>query len=192
MKKGEKLLTEFLFFDTDCLSAFLWINRESLLAKLYPGRIAIPKQVYNELSMPTVPHLKKRADRLLNNKTAVLVHIEACTAESELYFSLINPDYRQKVIGKGEAASITLAKYRNGILASNNLKDVAEYVNKFNLRHITTGDILKEALNHGLISEEQGNEIWENMLAKRRKLGFDSFSAFLLRSLSRKSKNIEI
>lgn len=45
-------LTEPFFFDTDCLSAFLWADNESILAKLYPGRIVIPRQVYNELSHP--------------------------------------------------------------------------------------------------------------------------------------------
>ena len=51
-------LTEPLFFDTDCLSAFLWVDNESILAKLYPGRIVIPRQVYNELSHPGLNHIK--------------------------------------------------------------------------------------------------------------------------------------
>ena len=48
------LLTEPLFFDTDCISAFLWVDNESILAKLFPGRIVIPKEVYDELSNPKV------------------------------------------------------------------------------------------------------------------------------------------
>lgn len=48
-KKAVTLLTEPLFFDTDCLSAFLWINNQSLLAQLYPARVIIPAQVYAEL-----------------------------------------------------------------------------------------------------------------------------------------------
>lgn len=31
-------MTETVYFDTDCLSAFLWVNNQSLLAQLYPGR----------------------------------------------------------------------------------------------------------------------------------------------------------
>lgn len=38
------------------------------------------------------------------------------------------PYHGQKIIGKGEAAAITLAKNRKGILASNNLKDVEVYI----------------------------------------------------------------
>lgn len=43
-----------LFFDTDCLSAFLWVNEQAILSKLYPGRIIIPEPVYNELSRPQI------------------------------------------------------------------------------------------------------------------------------------------
>lgn len=32
-----------LFFDTDCLSAFLWINNTNILQKLYIGRIKTRK-----------------------------------------------------------------------------------------------------------------------------------------------------
>ena len=53
-------MTDKLFFDTDCLSSFLWINQEGILLKLYPGRIILPKQVYNELSNPCIPHINRR------------------------------------------------------------------------------------------------------------------------------------
>lgn len=32
-------MTKPLFFDTDCLSPSLWVNNQSLLSQLYPGRI---------------------------------------------------------------------------------------------------------------------------------------------------------
>lgn len=51
-------MTEPLFFDTDCISAFLWVDNESILSKLFPGRIIIPKEVYDELSHPGVNRVK--------------------------------------------------------------------------------------------------------------------------------------
>ena len=51
-------MTEKYFFDTDCLSAFLWIRGESIPGKLYPGEIVLPAQVYDELKR--VPHLLDR------------------------------------------------------------------------------------------------------------------------------------
>lgn len=173
-------MTEPLFFDTDCLSAFLWINNQSLIAQLYPGRIIIPAQVYEELSIPSIPHLKNRIDSMINSGDASIKHILTNTEEYELYRKLSDsPDKGHVIIGSGEAAAIALAKQYDGILASNNLRDVSVYVSEFELHHKTTGDILKDALDSGLITESDGNQLWQDMLKKRRKLGYPTFSDFL-------------
>ena len=140
----------------------------------------IPRHVYIELSYPRVDHLRQRVDMLLNSGDAVQVSIELGTEAYSIYRKLTSaPDPGHKIIGSGEAAAIALAKCCNGILASNNLKDIADYVSDYGLQHLTTGDILKEALERGFIDEVQGNLIWSKMLAKRRKLGFVFFSDFL-------------
>ena len=173
-------MIEPLFFDTDCLSAFLWINNQSLLAQLYPGRVIIPAQVYAELSIPSVPHLKQRIDTMINNGDTRIETIQADTEEYRLYRKLVSkPDPGHVIIGNGEAAAIALAKEQGGILASNNLRDISVYVSEFSLQHMTTGDILKEALDRGLITEAIGNQLWQNMLQKRRRLGYQSFSDYL-------------
>lgn len=41
-KKGKNCMTDKIFFDTDCLSAFLWIKNENILVKLYGGKIVLP------------------------------------------------------------------------------------------------------------------------------------------------------
>ena len=69
--------------------------------------------------------------------------------------------------------------YRNGIVASNNLRDISTYLAEYSLKHTTTADILMDAFNRGFITENQGNTIWSNMLAKRRRLGAASFTAYL-------------
>ena len=99
--------------------------------------------------------------------------------EYTLYRTLTTLSKENKVIGSGEAASISLAKKHNGILGSNNLRDIAKYVEEFSLKHVTTGDILVEAFRKKLITEEEGNAIWVEMLRKRRKIGASSFSEFL-------------
>ena len=173
-------MTEPLFFDTDCLSAFLWVNNQSLLAKLYPGRVIIPSAVYVELSNPRIAHLKARVDTMVSSKSARVETIETGTVEYALYRKLVSkPDPGHLVIGNGEAAAIVLAKEKGGILASNNLRDVSAYVTEYGLKHVTTGAILSEALEKGLISEMVGNQLWLEMLRKRRKLGYASFTDYL-------------
>jgi len=173
-----------LFFDSDCISAFLWVNEQNLLTLLYPKMVVIPKPVYDELAYPTTPHLKQRIDYLINNNQISLAAINIHSDTYALYQKLTNsPDEGHKVIGPGEAAAIALAKTNNGIVASNNLRDISIYIEEYGLKHITTGDILIEALKKGYITEDDGNTIWISMLAKRRKLGALSFTEYI------KSKN---
>lgn len=176
-------MTEPLFFDTDCISAFLWVDQESILSKLFPGRIVIPKEVYDELSHPGVNRvkgLKAQVDLMIQAGDATIETITVGTDTYELYRKLTShPDPGKKIIGRGEAASISLAKEKQGILASNNLRDISAYVAEYGLTHLTTGDILKMALDAGYIDESQGNTIWANMIARKRKLGYASFSDYL-------------
>ena len=167
-----------LYFDTDCLSAFLWVKDESLLPQLYPGRVVIPKQVYDELGR--VPHLQARIDKLLKRGDVSVMEIQAGTDGHQLYAEFTRrPRPGHMIIGRGEAASLALAKSNNGIVASNNLKDISQYLEEYQLAHKTTGDILIEALDNGLITESDGNTLWANMLSKKRQLGASSFTAYL-------------
>ena len=172
-------MTNELFFDTDCLSAFLWINDTNILEELYGGNIVLPNPVYDELSNPMVPQLKRRADALIAKNMAVVKDIEVGSEEYRLYRQLVSGAGVNKAIGNGEAAGIALAKIYNGILASNNYRDIADYVEKYGLRHVDTGMILKEALEKKLITEAEGNEVWQKMIERNRRLPAASFSEYL-------------
>lgn len=116
---------------------------------------------------------------MISNKDASIKTIDAGTEEYKLYTSLVRGKKGQKSIGRGEASGIALAKTYNGILASNNYKDIAPYIEKYNLRHIDTGQILVEVLRKELITESAGNDIWKKMLEKKRKLPENTFSEYL-------------
>ena len=72
-----------------------------------------------------------------------------------------------------------MAKQREGTLASNNLRDIRPYVEKYEISHITTGDILIDAMDAGIITEAEGNIIWSDMIRKRRMLPTATFSEYL-------------
>ena len=118
---------------------------------------------------------------MLANKDATVESFDVGSEMYALYTKLISaPDAGHRIIDSGEAAGIVMAKEKNGILASNNLRDVKQYVEEYGLKHITTGDIMKEAYEKKLISETQANQLWQDMLNKRRKLGYQSFTEFLI------------
>jgi predicted nucleic acid-binding protein len=53
------------------------------------------------------------------------------------------------------------------------------YVEKYDIKLITTGDILKLATEEGFITKVEGNEIWKNMIHHKRKLPTATFSEYL-------------
>ena len=173
-------LIDSIYFDTDCISSFLWVKEERLLTSLFKGKIKIPQQVYNELSYPGIPQIKARIDTLINSGEVVIEQIFTGTPEFGFYTKITtSPDKSHIVIGKGEAAAITLAFASGGIVASNNLRGIAEYVSELNLQHFTTGDILTKGYHASLITEDEGNMIWSAMLSKKRKIGATSFSDYM-------------
>ena len=90
------------------------MNNESILSKLFPGRVIIPKEVYDELSHPGVNRvkgLKAQVDIMVQSGAATIETIVVGTNTYRLYRKLTNsPDPGHRVIGRGEAASISLAK----------------------------------------------------------------------------------
>lgn len=87
-----------LFFDTDCLSAFLWINNTNILHELYGGRIVLPEPVYQELSNPSIPHIKQRADSMIASKDISVKTIETDTEEYKLYAELVQGKNGRKIL----------------------------------------------------------------------------------------------
>ena len=173
-------MTKMIYFDTDSISAFFWVKKEDLLLKLYPNRIVLPKEVYNELTNPRIPHIAARVKELYHTGKIMVRETLVASDEYKLYYELTEkPPPGEKRIGRGEAAAIATAAAYDGIVASNNIKDILPIINRCGVDHITTGKILKEAMEQGLIDEEEGNEIWAKMRAKKRQLPSETFTGFL-------------
>lgn len=166
------------FYDTDCLSCFIVIDDTSILEEQFEC-IYLPYEVYEEFDRPHIQKLKNRVDNLIDKGFVKIVKFDTDTEDYLLFMKLSSSYFSDKTIGKGEAAVIVHAKKHNGIVASNNTKDVMRYVEKYNLERITVGDILVMALENGLITEKEGNKIWSKMLKWNRWLNAESFTSYL-------------
>ncbi|MEA4923463.1 MAG: hypothetical protein VB031_08970 [Eubacteriaceae bacterium] len=108
--------------------------------------------------------LKARADDLCSKGNAERRILEVGSSEHLLFDMMTKcPEKGQKIIGKGEAAAIALARAHNGILASNNLSDIAYYVEKYDIKHITTADILVMAVDRGIIETLEAESFWRSI-----------------------------
>lgn len=166
------------FYDTDCLSCFIVINDTSILEELFDC-IYLPYEVYDEFNRPNTQNLKNRVDKLIEKAFVKILDFDTDSEEYFHFMELSSEYFIDKPIGKGEAAVIAYAKKHNGIVASNNTRDVMPYVEKYNLERITTGDILVMAFENGIITEKEGNEIWSSMLKCNRWLSEKDFTSYL-------------
>ena len=155
-------MTKKVFFDTDCISSFMRIGERNVIEELFNARIVIPEEVYEELSNPRVPHLKKQVDEMIVNGFAVVQPIEVGSSEYIIFNKLTDP-LNKPIIGRGEGAAIAQAYISSGILASNNLRDVKKYVEEYNLAHYTTLDILILAEEQGVLCDLECESIWRAM-----------------------------
>lgn len=168
-----------IYFDTDCMSSFLWTSETNLLVQLYSGRMYLPKEVEKELAYPRLPpFFSSNIANLIGNKDLQVISAFDINSEEYSFFFQLTQN-GAKSIGAGEAAALVLARYNDGVIASNNFKDVSSYVREFNLEHLTTGRILKEAHNKGLKSMFDCENIWKILISRRRKLPTKTFAEFL-------------
>lgn len=174
-------MTDEIYFDTDCLSSFLIIGKRFLLTRLFAGRIILPAICYQEILRAYF--LRSEFTYLIKEANVDIRDFDAGTPEYQLYYDMTqNRSSGLPIIGRGEAAALSMAKYRKGILASNNYADVKIYVDRYGIRHLSTDKILKLAMDNGLIDEKTGNSIWRDMVKRGVNMPPGDFTDFLIRT----------
>ena len=155
-------MTKPIFYDTDCLSSFLQINRTDLLKKEY-SKIIISAEVKKELYNKKTPQaVKTRLTSLIQDSYVEIKDLEFGSDEFNQYYTFITDD-DTKDVGKGELSVISLAIAKNGILASNNLKDVCYFVKKYKLEHVTTSKIIVTCYEKGYMTFDEADKIWKEL-----------------------------
>ena len=168
-----------VFYDTDCLESFLFVGAGYILEELF-SKIIIPEQVYNELTDQNTPPVVKTN---FNNLKAGFVEIRYMSFISQEYttYKLIKKGFWSatgKVCGSGESAAMALAHLNEGIVASNNLSDVEEYIESLDIELITSSMILAKAFEKDIVSEDTANNLWKGMEKKGIALPKDSFTEY--------------
>ncbi|MCL2115635.1 MAG: hypothetical protein FWH29_05375 [Methanobrevibacter sp.] len=167
-----------IFYDTDCLASFLIIGKDFILQEMF-SKIIIPTPVYDELFNESTPVIIKNNLKSLIKRGFVEVKDMSITSrEYTAYRCIIDGLWGEKRLGRGEASVIAFAIENKGIVASNNLSDVKEFTDKYNLPLLTTAIILAKAVESHLINESKANKLWKKMLEKNRNLPDDSFSNY--------------
>lgn len=166
-----------VYFDADCLSAFLWLNDVSSLVLLFEDDIVLPRGVYDELSK--VPGFKSIIDNYLNKKLMSIVDIDFDSKEMEIYNKLTKIDNHYKVFGRGEAEVISHAVCKSKKMASNNLSDVEDYVKLYNLINYTIPDLLEMLIESGIKTIDEVELMWKNLKMRDTRIPGKTFNEYL-------------
>ena len=176
---GQISLNKPVFYDTDCLECFLFVDAGHILEELF-SKIIIPEQVYSEIMAENTPAIVKKNFKNLTNRFVEIKEISFLSQEYTTY-NLIKKGLWSKtgkICGSGESAAITLAHLNNGLVASNNLSDVEEYIESLDIELITSSMILSKAVERDIISKESADDLWKGMINKGIKLPKESFSDY--------------
>lgn len=176
---GQITLNKPVFYDTDCLECFLFVDAGHILEELF-SKIIIPEQIYSEIMAENTPAIVKKNFKNLKNRFVEIKEISFLSQEYTTY-NLIKKGLWSKtgkICGSGESAAITLAHLNNGLVASNNLSDVEEYIESLDIELITSSMILSKAVERDIISKENADDLWKGMINKGIKLPKESFSDY--------------
>lgn len=168
-----------VFYDTDCLECFLFVDAGHILEKLF-SKIVIPEQVYTELMDDNTPPIVKTNFKKLKEGFIETREIPFTSQEYSTYKLIEGGFWSQtgKICGKGESAAMALAHLNNGIVASNNLSDVEEYIDSLDIELITSSMILSKAVEKDIISENTANGLWKGMVKEGIDLPKNSFTEY--------------
>jgi len=162
-----------LVLDADFISSFAWVNRLDILEGLYSKRMIILEEVMEELRR--VPHLVSRVEISIRNG-----HIRSETMFADSPEALQLARFLETGrYGTGEASCMAYLTQHDGILGSNNLADVKAFCIQNKKRLLTTADVIYQAYEASHLSLDEADQVWADMLSKRRKLPASSFSEYV-------------
>lgn len=171
-----------IYFDSDFLISFLCLNDNNfhIVEKTYNNHeYIIPKEVLSELERRNTSIVMIRIRKLISDNKISIYEMDINDEASTLKYILQTKRVRAKKMDAGEAAASALCCCNNGILASNNMKDVSLYVELQDIKHITTSRVLVEAFNEGIIKMKQASAIWSKLIVYGRNMPRNSFQEFL-------------
>ena len=157
-----------ILVDADVISHFMatgYIDR--LTEILQPHAVMIVENVYKEASYhPTEPDRKRKVDKWME-------HCKVC----KIAFPYANENIRREffrlkkenpMLGDGERACMSMARFGQEVIASSNFRDVAPYCDENGIEYIGTLDILTIAMNKGIFTSKECNQFVMDAKAKNK------------------------
>jgi len=150
--------------DADVISHFITADEVATLPTIFKLPLKMLDQVYQELLR--FPKKKQYVESLITDNMIELMPFPDDPVVVKEYLYIKNKRFR----GDGESACMAVARYNKHILASSNLKDIAEYCKMHKVYYLTTMDFLCRALETKIFDVERCNKFITAVLSNNSKL----------------------
>ncbi|WP_188440745.1 hypothetical protein [Belliella aquatica] len=175
MKKNDKII----LIDADVISHYISGGQILLLPKIFPFPIKVLDKVYAEISR--MPGKKIEVDNLINfNLMELITFPENDPQIKKEYLHIKKLMFK----GDGESACLAVVRYSKNILASSNLKDIANYCKMHQITYLTTMDFLCQAVENGQLSESECDNFIQKVLQAGSRLPVNSWKEFECKNLT--------
>lgn len=167
---SKQLSEPLILLDADVVRHFINGSRIFELQKIYPKRFVMLEKVKDELCR------SKSLETIVNNFIS-MTSLPLIPFPKDLN---IVKEYAvlKKSFGDGESACMAVAKFQKQYVASSNLKDIKAYCEENSIMYLTTMDILCEALNKGILNENECNKFIVDVKAKGSKLPVNTIAEY--------------
>ncbi len=173
MKKSPK----FILVDADVVSHFITGGQILLLPEIFPFKIKMIDIVYQELC--AFKKRKSEVDNLLNQSNIELMGFPQDDIRIQKEYAWIKS---MRFRGDGESACMAVARFSKDIIASCNLKDIADYCKMHGIKYLTTMDFLCEALSQNKLSMDECNLFITRVINAGSKLPVTTMQDYRCRS----------
>lgn len=157
-----------ILVDADVISHFIatgYIDR--ITEFLQPHAVLVVDNVYKEATYhPTDPDRKLKVDNWMNTYKVHKVNFPFANENVRKEFYWLKKE--SPLLGEGERACMSMARFGHEAIASSNFRDVEPYCDANGIEYIGTLDILAIALRKKLLTEEQCNQFIMNAKTKNK------------------------
>jgi hypothetical protein len=137
----------------------------NLLPDIYPNRIVLIENVRNEIT--SLKRAIEAPDGILDGKGVTEITIDDCSGQAQLEYTKLS---KEKGLGDGESAVLAVARFDGKYIASSNIKDIHDYCYAYKIKYVTTMDLFLEAIEKGVLTEEECNICISTIKTKNHRL----------------------
>jgi len=155
-----------ILIDADVISHFISAGEIELFPKIFSNNtIFLLDKVYDELAR--FNKRKPIIDNMLSSGSLTILPFPDDQPEISKEYAYIKKSLFK---GDGESACMAVARYKDNIIASSNLKDISHYCNLHSIDYLTTMDFLCAALDKNLLSMNECDDFISKVILKGSKL----------------------